>query len=234
MRRRRVDPAQQKAARSRPYRTALQAGVAEHVERYLGPVTGVVTGFGSGPMRVDLIWVEPRPGQDFHTLVTSGMSARPMSKPAGPCECSPFAELVLRLPAHWPVGPGAGQARKFRWPLEELIYLAHMPHRDETHFGLGHTVTLVEDTGEAVASITPETTFGGWVLRRPDWAPRPFRHLRRTFLHRVDFFSAVPLYPDELKLAFDEGSQALFERLDASGITDLLVADRPSAFTVLH
>lgn len=215
-------------------RSNLAAFVTLHVRRYIGPIKAVLEGTESGGMRADMLWVDPGRDRPFHTLVTCGMGLRPMSVAESRCACSPFAELVLRLPPDWPIGPTASRTSKARWPIEELFHLAYMPHREQTHVGHGHTVTVIDPKAREVAPICVDSPFHGWVLRRPDWTPRSFRSLRLTFEQRLDFLSAVALFADELELAYDKGSGVLLEHLDRAGVTDLLATGRPSALSPIH
>lgn len=208
--------------------------VIGHVGRFVGPVGAVLRRHGAGHPRIDLVWVPPGADRDHHTLVTRGMAALPMRKHKGPCPCNPYVELVLRLPAAWPMGPDEPHDARAVWPLDELEQLAVYPHRNETLLALGHTVTLFDPAVESFTPMDPGGRFYGWILRRPSWAPRPFGRLRRTFEIHVDFLSAVPLHRDELALAFDRGSGELFRRLDAAGVTDVLAPDRPSVLAPVH
>lgn len=214
----------------------MPAAVCTHVEDFLGPIERVMRGFQSDRVDVDLVWVAPGVGRDFHTLVTCGMSGRPMTKSGTrvKCRCSPYAELLLRLPADWPVGPDAMNDPQASWPLRELLNLASAPHFEAMHFGHGHTMTVVDDTRSEVTTICPETDFCGWVLREPAWAPRRFRSLRHDRRHRLDFFGSIPLYAEELEIACTRGSSFLFGNLDRAGVTDQLVVDRPNLFAGIH
>ena len=51
-------------------------------------------------VHIDVHWVQPTPKRPYHTLVTSGMSDKPMTVPAG-AEHLRFAELMLCLPPEW-------------------------------------------------------------------------------------------------------------------------------------
>ena len=96
-----------------------------HVERHLGPIAAVLRGSESRGMRIDLLWVPPDADRGFHTIVTCGMSGRPMTIPDATCVCGQYVELVLRLPRAWPVGPDVPKDEAHRWPLDELIRRLH-------------------------------------------------------------------------------------------------------------
>jgi len=44
----------------------------------------------------------------------------------------------------------------------------------------------------------------------------------------VRFWSVVPVYKEEMELKLEKGADALFERFDEAGITDVVDPDRPN------
>ncbi len=77
--------------------------IADHIERHLGPVQGVYHELISDKVHLDVHVVAPSADFPFYTLVTSGMSDRPMTVPpeAGPDDAPRFAELCILLPSTW-------------------------------------------------------------------------------------------------------------------------------------
>ena len=63
---------------------AIEA-ISRHVGRYVGKVAHVFHEIVSDLVHVDVHLVPPQPNGDFVTLVTSGMSDRPMTLPADHC-----------------------------------------------------------------------------------------------------------------------------------------------------
>src|SRR5512145_2313969 len=68
--------------------------VVRHIERHVGPIDFVLHEKRSHLVHIDIHHVPPAPGRRFHTLLTSGMSARAMTVPAG-AEDVAYAELFL-------------------------------------------------------------------------------------------------------------------------------------------
>jgi hypothetical protein len=79
--------------------------IKRHIEAHLGKIDSVFHELVSDLVHLDVHLIKPAAGRDFHTLVTSGMSDRPMSVPEGAEEYR-YSELLIGLPQDWPVGSG--------------------------------------------------------------------------------------------------------------------------------
>jgi hypothetical protein len=66
-------------------------------------------------VHIDVHVTPPSPGRPRYTLVTSGMSDRPMSVPPG--IDSRYAELMTALPADWPLTAEAFRDEATYWPV---------------------------------------------------------------------------------------------------------------------
>ncbi len=80
--------------RSKPFEVAIGDGdhidaISEHIEQHIGEVTMVFHEIVSDLVHIDVHHVLPTEDRDFHTLITSGMSDKPMNVPDG-------AEVLLR------------------------------------------------------------------------------------------------------------------------------------------
>ena len=101
--------------------------VVRHVEQHIGPVGSVFHELGSDFVHIDIHVVPPTPGRDYLTLVTTGMSDWPMAVPDDsdyPC----YAELLVNLPAGWPLYQEAFEEEDNYWPVRWLKLLARWPH----------------------------------------------------------------------------------------------------------
>jgi len=78
------------------------AGVAieKHIETHVGKPSLVLHEIGSRYVHIDVHVVAPKPDRDFYTLVTSGMSDKPMKAPRQ-AEGLEYSELMLCLPSNW-------------------------------------------------------------------------------------------------------------------------------------
>ena len=199
--------------------------LTEHVERHIGRVERVFHDLISDVVHIDVLWVEPGPGRDFHTFVTCGMSERPMPASGSPCE-GRHAELLLRLPLRWPLQPEELIPRNL-WPVQELECLARTPHLYDIRLWGGSTVAYA-DPGCRPQPLNPATRFCATLLGEPDWTPSGFRPLRVDRDRRIEFFSVIPLYAEEFLLGQGQGTEALLVHLEQAGVDDLLDVDRPN------
>jgi hypothetical protein len=192
-----------------------------HAERYLGPVRDVMHQIVSSYVHVDILLAEPTPSRPMRTLVTCGMSSRPMNAPAE-LEHLRFAELMLMLPPNWPLDRASLQHRSNFWPIEWLQRLAVFPHQYETWLGIDHTVP----NGDPPQSLAPGTSFAGFILAPPLTEPAGFERCQFSAKKRVVFLTLVPFYREEIWLKLESGADELSTRLVAAGVTGLVQPGR--------
>lgn len=197
--------------------------VSAHLERHLGPMDHVFHEVVSTTVHVDVHWVPPAPKRPWHTLVTSGMAERPMNVPPEMAEWA-FAELMVSLPADWPIDVEAFKEEDVYWPIRVLKSLARFPHEYHTWLGYGHTVP----NGDPPAPFAPSTRLSSVMLMPPLLCPEGFSELVVSPERTVHFWSLVPLHQDELDLKLRRGSDALLARLDRAGVTEVIDPDRAS------
>ena len=81
---------------------AFADAIDRHIEAHFGPVEFVYHEMASHLVAVHVYVVAPTEERPYRTLITSGMSELPMTVPEGH-DISPYAELMLSLPADWPL-----------------------------------------------------------------------------------------------------------------------------------
>jgi hypothetical protein len=200
-----------------------EAAVVGHVTAHLGPVEWVYHEFLSDLVHIDVHVVAPTPERDFHTLVTCGMSDRPMTVPAE-MTSPPFAELVLHLPPDWPLTQEALSDERHGWPMRWLKALARLPHEYNTWLDTWHTMP----NGDPPAPFAEGTGLCALMLTPPVLAPAGFELLVTESGKEIAFHEVLPLHADELALKLTEGTDALIDRLDAAGIQPIIDPTRPS------
>lgn len=201
---------------------AIEA-IGDHIEKHLGPIEMVFHEILSDLVHLDLHWVKPRAGRPFNTLVTSGMSDRPMTVPKQ-AQGFEFVELLINLPASWPMKQVDWENEQFYWPVRLLKTLARLPHEHHTWLFMGHTV------GDPKGDPYHSTTRQNCALIAPCIsAPRAFHTLEISAAKRIHFFTVIPLYPEEVELKLKHGANALFARLEAARIGDSIDPSRPNA-----
>jgi hypothetical protein len=92
--------------------------ISEYIERFVGTPSGVFHELVSDLVHVDVHVVPPGGQRNYYTLVTSGMSDRPMAAPEE-CQEYRYAELVICLPPTWRLTQedgGVCPTRTSTWP----------------------------------------------------------------------------------------------------------------------
>jgi hypothetical protein len=197
--------------------------ITEHIECHIGTVKMVYHELVSDLVHIDIHMVEPTPQRNCYTLVTSGMSDRPMTVPEG-CEELRFAELMISLPPDWPMGEEAWKDENYYWPVRMLKFLARFPHGYDTWLGPMHTIP----NGNPPAPFASNTKLCGAILLPGVTVPPGFHRLEapgKTIL----FHSVVPLHADEMDLKLKVGGEALFDGFDKHGVSEILDPARPSS-----
>jgi hypothetical protein len=202
---------------------AAIAAISAHIERHVGPIETVLHEIVSSHVHVDVHHVAPSAQRRYHVLVTSGMSDRAMVTPEGAAEWR-HAELLVCLPADWPVNEAAFADERHYWPVRLLKTLARFPHEFGTWLGYGHSMP----NGDPPEPYAPGTSLAGVMLMPPLLLGEEVHRLEMSGDKRVHFWSLLPLHADEMDLKIREGSDALLDRLDAAAVTDLVDPGRPS------
>jgi len=191
--------------------------IERHVEKTLGPIESVAHELVSSVVHLDTLVVRRtnRFSEPETRLVTSGMSARPMTPPPG-AEQNRWAELTLSLPPDWPLAEGLRPTPGKDWPLAFLHSLARLPHQYGTWLWMFHTVPN-NNPWEAFAA---DTGFIGAAIMPPIWSPKAFKTLTVTPDRIVHFWSVVFLYPEEMEFARDRGMPGLADRILETQVSD--------------
>jgi hypothetical protein len=182
--------------------------VVRHIERHVGPIDFVLHERRSHLVHIDIHHVPPGPGRRFHTLLTSGMSARAMTVPAG-AEDVAYAELFLLLPLAWDV--------KTVWPVDLLRELARYPHEQDTWLGCGHTV----QNGEPPDPFGSGIPFCASLLTHPVGLGGPLAE-RRLRGRAIRFYQVFPLFFEEIRFALLHGTDALLARFAQYQLSDVV------------
>jgi len=193
--------------------------IARHVENFWGPSQFVLPEGEVEFVEVGVHIIPATEERPYHTFVTSGMSDRAMTTPEGAEECR-FAELVISLPADWPLDAESLASEAYGWPLHQLLYLARFPHQFGTWLFSGHTVP----NGEAAEPFASTTEFGCVVLATPVLCQEGGDELKLDGETTIHFLSVIPIYREEMEFALNNSSGDLLEKLgeaDASELLDL-------------
>jgi hypothetical protein len=187
-----------------------------HLAKHVGEADTVFHEIISDIVHIDVHHVPPGPERSFHTFVTTGMSDLPMKAPPDAEDCR-YAELMIYLPASWPICSEPYEALTDDpryWPIHWLKYLARFPHEYETWLFQGHTIP----NGDPPEPFSPDTQLCCWWLLPPLLEADEFSTLKINEEKTIHFFSLAPLYREEIDMKLRKGDEALFDRLDRQGI----------------
>ena len=208
------------------------AAISDHIERHLGPVSGVYHEIISDKVHLDVHVVPPTADFPFYALITSGMSDRRMAVPpeAPTDEAPPYAELCILLPSTWNIPQDATEiAEAFEdenvyWPIRWLKMLARLPHEYGTWLGFGHTIP----NGEDAEPFSDETELGCMLILTALSLPEEFQTLVVSPEKTVHFYTLYPIYREEMNLKMEQGVDVLLDKFDEYGIGDVLDLSRPN------
>jgi hypothetical protein len=205
-----------------PHSDNLDA-VENHIRTHLGEPENVFHELVSTTVHIDIHIVPATPERPWISLVTSGMSDLPMTVPEG-AEDWRFSELMIRVPADWPLTQEDFKEEANYWPIRWLKQLARLPHEYGSWLSYGHSIP----NGDPPEPFAPGCPFSGVVLSPPWIGGEEFSTLYLIDGTPVRFWSVVPLHRAEIDFKLKHGSEALFDRLDAAGASDLVDLARPS------
>ncbi len=194
----------------------------DHIEKWWGKAPEVFHEIVSEYVHIDLTIVPATPERPYHSVITTGMSDRPMNPP-NPGPGHSYCELVLALPPEWPTKQEAFSDEKVWWPLRRLKMAARFPHIYSTWLWYAHTLA---DEGPA-KPFADDVGFSASIISMPVLVPSDALSVKIRDDKTVNFFSYVPIYESELLYAREHGSDALFEKLDEAAATELIQKDRP-------
>jgi suppressor of fused protein SUFU len=185
--------------------------IRSHVERHIGRIEHV---FSRDPAQgtPDVLHVQPVNSRPYHTLITAGMSSVAMQVPAD-VSAPQRLELMMTLPEGWKPSDD--------WATRLLQSLSKIPRERAGWLGWGHTVP----NGDPAQPLAPHTELCGVIVAPSLLVPVAFYELDIDG-ERVAFYSAIPLYREELELHARAGMAALLERLLHNDINDVVYLKR--------
>lgn len=190
--------------------------ISNHIEKYVGKIETVFHEIISDLVHIDIHWVKPTKERPFHTLITSGMSDKPMTTPED-VEDAEFAELCICLPEEWKISEKDFEDEKNYWPIRWLKYMARFPHEYDTWLGWGHTLP----NGDPAEPFAENTELNTMLLLPTIVFDEGFHELKLKE-KSINFYSLIPLYNEEVELKMRKGVEALFDGFDKYGVTDIL------------
>jgi hypothetical protein len=198
---------------------SLEDEIVAHFEKQFGPARpGALREVIPMGLPVAIHAIPPHETHQQLTLFTSGMSQQPMKTPPGQ-EAYRYAELLIHLPAKWPLTKKLLSDPKYNWPIRWLQETARYPHDNETWLGGPFTI-IAKDPPVKI----PGTNFSAMML-----AAKGEMHAADGRL--IQLYTLFPLYAEERDLELNKGLPALMRALDKFNITDVVDPKRPNVAT---
>jgi predicted Zn finger-like uncharacterized protein len=195
--------------------------ISQHIETHVGKVASVFHELVSDLVHIDVHLVAPTDDAPYYTLITSGMSDKPMNAPDELPDCR-HAELMLSLPPDWPLTQGDFADEQNYWPIRLLKVLARFPHEFDTWLWYGHSVP----NGDPPEPFAAGTKLCCALVLAPALVPDAFLELPISADKTIHFFSVVPLYKEEVAFKLKHGADALVERFNEHDVTEVLDVKR--------
>ncbi|HLT56370.1 MAG TPA: suppressor of fused domain protein, partial [Bacillota bacterium] len=193
----------------------------DSTEKYIGKTDIVFHELLSDTIHIDIYHVKPAENRNYHTLITSGMSALPMTPPEKFKECK-YAELYICLPADWDLSDEGMRDGKNYWPIRCLKALARFPHEYKTWLWPGHSVP----SGNPPTPFAENVGFCGIMLLPPIAMDPGFRELQINEEKTINFIAVIPLYEEEMNYKIKHGWRKLADRFDKYQINEIVDINR--------
>lgn len=194
-----------------------------HLATHVGETSFVFHEIVSDKVHLDVHIIPPGPDRRFFMLYTTGMSAKPMTKPEG-APGSDYAELSILLPPTWECTEAGFKDERWYWPIRWLKTLARLPHDYSTWLGHGHTVP----NGDPAQPFDPSTKLAG-MLVASSITLDPEAHTIAVGDETVDLFTLWPLHANEMQFKLDRSMEALIDKFEQAQVSDIIDPGRPSA-----
>jgi hypothetical protein len=197
--------------------------IEQHIEAHIGKDESVFHELVSDLVHIDIHIVTPTSERPYYTLVTSGMSDLPMSTPTKE-SAHRYAELMLCLPANWPMKQDEWRIEENYWPIRWLKYIARFPHVYKTRLWCRHTIP----NGDPARPFASNTKMTCMLLANPMTVSTRFWQLKISDEKTIHFFALIPLYPDEIDFKLKKGADELLMRFEKAKHTELINLARKS------
>lgn len=191
--------------------------IEAHIKKHI-PGEGTVSHeLITSQVHIDVHIRMPTPYRPFITLITCGMSSRPMNAPYD-FQNYKFAELLICLPPDWNLSESTfGDDPKY-WPIKCLRNLALRPHAIDTWLWTDH----IFPNGDPPRPYASDTKLCCALISKPILFKQDFARLKLDDERIVHFLSVIPIYKEEMMVMRRRGREALREILEGSKVTELM------------
>ncbi len=197
-----------------------------HLEQHLGGIATVFHELLSDTVHLDVLVFPATAERPYHVLVTQGMSALPMQVPEE-ADAPAFAELMVVLPSDWPIDGEQAKDERWYWPMRALKSVARLPHLYDTWIGFGHTIP----NGDPAEPYDESTQHCCVIVGRPSLFDDALSRCETSDGKVVQLYALFPIHEDEMRFKLEQHAEALFEKLAARQVSEVVDAKRRSALS---
>lgn len=183
--------------------------ITAHLTKTLGAPESVWHEIVSDRVHLDVHVVPAAKDRPFITLVTAGLSARPMTMPPDMKDKDEWkhAELCVFLPPDWPIAQASLPDERNYWPIRLLKTLGRLPHDYGTWLGWGHSIP----NGDPAQTYAPDTKLAGAIIIPPFAHDTLFIAEGKPTLH---IFQILPVTAAEMDFKLKHGVDKLLDKLE--------------------
>ncbi len=204
----------------------LRIGESDPIVKHMSSVYGEVTDLlardvVNDSVTISVYQIQGQLGVKCTTLFTSGMSAASMSvqPDSGAAE---RAELMIHLPADWPVNRQPANDPETDWPLRWLLKIAEYPHSEKTSLGGQYVIIANDDPPKPIAPNTDLSCL--LVLGREN----EDRFVKLDDRNRAQLHTVFPLHTSERDFEKEFGIVALLQRFAENDVGFVVDCERKS------
>jgi hypothetical protein len=191
--------------------------VETHIKKYL-PGEGTVSHeLITSRVHIDVHIRMPTYYRPYITLVTCGMSSKPMNAPYN-FQKFKFAELLICLPPEWDLSENALSDEQGYWPIKCLRILALRPHAEDSWLWTDHIIP----NGDPPKPYATDTKLCCALIAKPTLFPQGFASLELDETRLVHFLAVIPIYKEEMAVMQRRGREALRDKLSTANVSELL------------
>lgn len=192
--------------------------ILDYITEHFGPIHNTISEIIPGSkVAVNIQIILPTKQHNFTTLVTTGMSDIAMDETEENVGTK-FAELIMKLPANWPVGKEDMMNNDYFWPIKWLRMIAHIPHSYDGWLDEG----VILPNGEPPRPFSSNTELSCILLKKSE----DIGSFTYSTKKSVDFFNLIPIFEEERSVALQKGHELLLEEFDKHGISEVLDLNR--------
>lgn len=179
--------------------------ILKHVTNSFGSIKNSISEHIPGSrVAINIHIIPPSNNKNFITLVTTGMSDRPMDY-SKEDSVYKYAELLLKLPLNWEIEKESMNDEKKSWPIAWFRKVAHIPHIYDGWIEEG----VILPNGEPPQPFAENTKLSCMMVCRPKESELSNTNIKQR---NIRMYTLIPIYEEERNLALEKGYDYLLKK----------------------